>query len=248
MQSLLIVAAGKSSRFGGYPKAFARIGKIMNIENTVQQALKASYEKIYVAVNEETYAKFKSQLDGCEMFSIITGNGEAHSLLKCLRHIHTTAPEIRTITVCWGDAYFVNERPFLQLQESLKSHSYKVSVCCAVDREPYAWFETDGEDIKKAHFAKEDGVIGEGIHDQSLFSFDIETAIRYLTRYKSLLHIPDSYNGGENEMRLLRSFEYLYKSEDYPAAKCVMVDAGNVLSFNTQDELSNIEQRINRQK
>ena len=155
-EALLIVAAGKSSRFNGYPKAFARIGEKMNIENTIWQAAKASYERIYVAVNEETYTKFRHQLDQCEMFSIVTGNGEAHSLLKCLLYIHAKAPEIKMITICWGDAYFVNEKPFLQLQESLKSHSYKVAVCCAVDKEPYAWFETDGKDIKKAHYQGRD--------------------------------------------------------------------------------------------
>ena len=47
MNILLIVASGKSSRFGGFPKAFCRIGAITNAENTIEKS-KAVIDKVYI--------------------------------------------------------------------------------------------------------------------------------------------------------------------------------------------------------
>ena len=81
---LLVVASGKSSRFGGQPKLFAKIGRTSNIENTIIQS-KDVINKVYVALNKETYEEYKGKVKNCEFFSIKTGQGDAHSLLKCLK-------------------------------------------------------------------------------------------------------------------------------------------------------------------
>ena len=238
---LLIVAAGKATRFNGFPKAFAPVNGIMNIENTIKQAA-CIYDQIYAAVNEETYGLYKDKLQGCELFAIATGNGEAHSLLKSLKYIKKKEPGIRKITVCWGDAYFSNQMPFKEAEkyEQTAITDRTAVVFCAMDYEPYAWFEVKKGNITRSYFARENGQINEGIHDQSLFMFNIEKAIKYLSSYKEHLGIPDEYTNSR-EMRLLNSFAFLYESREYQPAECVMIQAGNVFSFNTVEDIKKIE-------
>lgn len=240
-QTLLIVAAGKSSRFGGYPKALAKIGQTTNVENTIQYA-SPYFEKIYLAVSEENLPLFERIGERCVVFGIQTGNGEAHSLLKCLRQLRTIDPLCKRIFVCWGDAYFVSGTPFAQLREAGAALSDNVSVlvACSEDHTPYAWFETDHMCIRKTHFASVDGLIDTGLHDQSLFLFNVDLAIEYLEKYKQHLKVADEYDPYGAEMKLLYSFEYLYNNGEYLPAQYVLIEGKNVISFNTKKELENI--------
>lgn len=242
MNILLIVASGKSSRFGGFPKAFCQLGAITNAENTVEKS-KSIIDKVYIGVNEKIYEQFHEKIKGCEMFSIKTGQGDAHSLLKCIKHVKEMEASIDKLFVCWGDAVFASSEPF----EELACAEGDVVVACAIDENPYAWFDinTDGE-ILKSHFAKEEGVIGEGLHDQSLFLFNIDYAAKYLNEYRISLGIPENNNEEKsdiNEMKLLFSFEYLLK-KGCPAKVCE-ITGRQVLSFNTQEELDAIKEKLN---
>ncbi len=243
MDVLLIVASGKSSRFGGFPKAFCQIGGKTNTENTIEKA-KEYYDKVYVGVNKTTYTQFAGKISGCKMFSITTGQGDAHSVLKCLAYIKEHEECLDRITVCWGDAVFANSLPFKQFLDGVGNT--KAAVACAMDTNPYAWFEVNDQNgILKAHFATQEGGIDKGLHDQSLFLFEFAFAWKYLNEYREFLEIP--YDNDEsiadiNEMKLLYSFEYLYKA-GYEHAKCVEIVPGNVLSFNTKEELEEIKKR-----
>ncbi|MEE0686744.1 MAG: nucleotidyltransferase family protein [Lachnospiraceae bacterium] len=241
---LVIVASGKSSRFGGFPKAFCEMNKKTNAENTYEKAKKV-YDKVYIGVNRTVYEKFKDKINGCEMFSIISGQGDAHSLLKCINYVKGLEGDIERISACWGDAVFVDSTPFERLEEA--AINTKIAVACAVDEQPYAWFETtETSDIIKSHFLKEDGVVESGLHDQSLFSFDCEFAITYLNKYREMLGIlqeNDETVSDINEMKLLKFFEYLYEN-GYTPAKCIEVLPDKVLSFNTVDELEIIKNKI----
>lgn len=242
MNILLIVASGKSSRFGGFPKAFCQLGEITNVENTIRKS-KTIIDKVYVGVNKTIYSEFADKVDNCEMFSIKTGQGDAHSLLKCLKHVRENERNVRKIMVCWGDAVFTNSKPFEELVSRTKSD---VNVACSMDVNPYAWFDVDeSSNILKAHFAKEEGCIEEGMHDQSLFLFDLNYAIEYLDQYREYLGIPednDEEKSDINEMKLLFSFEYLIKNGK--SAKCVEISPNQVLSFNTQEELESIRKSM----
>lgn len=244
MNILLIVASGKSSRFGGFPKAFCKIGDKTNADNTIEKAKKL-YDKVYIGVNRNTFVEYSEKITGCEMFSIITGQGDAHSILKCLTYVRERESDLKRITVCWGDAVFVDELPFKQLIEG--AGGSKVAVACAMDEHPYAWFETnENDEILRSHFAKDEGFIDEGLHDQSLFLFDVDFALKYLNEYRESLGIPydnDESKADKNEMKLLYSFEYLYKV-GYDHAKCIEITGGKILSFNTQDELEAIKAKI----
>lgn len=246
MEILLIVAAGKSSRFGGFPKAFCDIGGRMNVENTIYMAHKY-YDRIYLGVNQKIYNEYKNKIKNCEMFSIVTGQGDAHSLLKCLKKIEISDKENTNVTICWGDAVFLNEVPFKRL---IESSGEKVQVACSADENPYAWFDTIGDKISKAHFMKADGAVACGMHDQSIFRMNMGFAIDYLDQYRVSLGIPENNDETKtdvNEMKLLYSFEYLYNEMNSPA--CVVeIDKGNVLAFNTQEELVSIRRILEKRK
>ena len=243
---LIIVASGKSTRFGGFPKAFCKLGKEMNIENTIKRAA-PYFDKIYVGVNPKTYIQFKDRIEGAELFSIITGHGDAHSLLKCMNYVSKQEEYIDYLAVCWGDAVFVDSFPFEQIL--FDKENANAQVACAYDRRPYAWFDSDDKNrIIKSHFAREEGFVENGIHDQSLFLFKADFVFEYLDRYRETLGIP--YDADDNitglyEMKLLRFFEYLYSVDKNIGAKCVEITSDKVLSFNTIEELENIKIFLN---
>ena len=241
MNILLIVASGKSSRFGGFPKAFCQMGSITNVENTIEKS-KSIIDKVYIGVNEKIYDEFHKKIKGCEMLRIKTGQGDAHSLLKCIYRIKEKEKDIEKFFVCWGDAVFASAKPF----EELVCMEGDVVVACSMDKSPYAWFDvnTNGE-IVKSHFAKEEGFIEKGMHDQSLFLFKIDYAAKYLDEYRISLGIPENNDEDKsdvNEMKLLFSFEYLLK-KGYPAKICE-ITSNQVLSFNTQEELQAIKEKL----
>lgn len=244
-KTLLIVASGKSTRFGGYPKAFVSIGNKMVVENTVNLA-KSLFDEIYIAVNEETYVAYKDKILGCRMFPIITGNGDAHSVLKCLRFLQMEEKDITKVVVCWGDAYFTDRSPLEEAVSCMDSlpDTVPAASLCSMDSNPYAWFELDGECVKKTHFAGRDGSVAFGVHDQSLFILSVGLAIRYLEEYKQVLKIGDEYSERSPEMKLLYFFEWLYENRNFSSAVCRMISPGSVLSFNTADEAEGIRMKI----
>ena len=242
---LLIVASGKSTRLGGYPKAFVPIGDKLVVENTAHLA-KPVFDEIYIGVNEETYAVYKDKVTGCRMFPIVTGNGDAHSVLKCLKFLRAKEMNVTKVAVCWGDAYFADSSPLEQAVSCMESlpDTVHAAVLCSLDREPYAWFELNGTHVKKAHFAGQERRVACGVHDQSLFVLTLDPAIRYLKEYKQELGIGDEYCEGSPEMKLLYFFEWLYESGKYPPAECRMIPPGSVLSFNTEEEAEEIRLRL----
>lgn len=242
MNVLLIVASGKSSRFGGFPKAFCQLGTITNVENTIEKS-KNLIDRVYIGVNDRIYEQFHDSTRDCEMFSIKTGQGDAHSLLKCIKHIKDKEINIDKFLVCWGDAVFASSKPF---EEIMRTEGDAV-VACSMDKQPYAWFDVNTHDeILKSHFAKEEGFIQAGMHDQSLFLFNIDFAYKYLDDYRISLDIPENNDEDKsdvNEMKLLYSFEYLL-TQGCPAKIC-KITGDQVLSFNTQEELESIRLKLN---
>ncbi len=237
-EALLIVAAGKSSRFGGYPKALCMLKDRMNVENTIDYAKKV-FPSIYLGLNTETVEKYSDLKLDAKVLSITTGQGDALSLLKMVRLVIKDDRGIDRLYVCWGDAFFVDELPFLQLKDQLGDDD--CHVACSIDEKPYAWFDTDEEGyIISSHFKKNDGEIPEGIHDQSLFAFKPLKLMEYIETYKDYLGIKnEDYDPEETkEVKLLDLFTYLY-GQGLPV-KTVLIDKNRVLSFNTREELDRI--------
>lgn len=247
---LAIIASGKSTRFGGFPKAFCSLGKMRNVERTICLA-KPYFDEIFVVVNQETHATgFCDRLDA-KIISIVTGQGDADSLLKALQQIRMQSEASGMVTACWGDAVFVNEEPFKKMKEYAGAWNTETGILvgCSVDQEPYAWFETDGNVICRSHFRKlESDPCSEGLHDQSIFTFRFPQIIFDLERYKKHLGLdvydPDTYEASRGEMKLLDAFTYFYSSGSIPAAEWRMLPEGLVQSFNTKEDLDQIVNSI----
>ena len=236
--ALLIVAAGKSSRFGGYPKALCNVGSKMNVENTIEYASKV-FDSIYLGLNVETVAKYSDLKINGKILSIETGQGDALSLIKLVRLVLQDNANIDKLFVCWGDAFFVDELPFVELMNQINDNDYYVA--CSVDEKPYAWFDVDEDNnVISSHFKKIDGEIEEGIHDQSLFCFSPNELMKYIDEYRlSIGVMSEDYDENEpKEVKLLDLFNYLYKI-DKPV-KVALISKNKVLSFNTTEELDKI--------
>lgn len=246
---LLILASGKSSRLGGFPKAFCKLNQNVVAQNTINCACNM-YDKIYMAVSKEIYPEYKNKVNGCNMFDIITGRGDAHSLLRALYHIASCEQKIDKITVCWGDAVFTDDyifRKTIEFGDVMDENTVGIAVC-AIDEHPYAWFDVIGNDICCSYFAKEEGDILKGIHDQSIFIFKFDLIIRYLEKYKESMHISDNEKwmpDNSREMKLMDSFTFFYKNGMLPMQYC-LIDSGKVFSFNTEKELNEIKGLINQ--
>ncbi len=247
--SLVIFAAGKSSRFGGFPKAFCDLGQGRNVENTIRLA-RERFRNIYLIVNEETCAAgITDGLDGAEVISIVTGQGDADSILKGLRHIaDKAAPDI--VTACWGDAVFLSSEPFDEMKKARSAWdpASPVLVGCSWDRDPYAWFDTYGWKIIRSHFKKrEPDQCVMGLHDQSVFTFRTKPLLEDLGQYKHHLGLDvydeNTYDPARGEMGLLDAFTWFYGQQDMAAEYCELTP-GRVMSFNTQEELDSVKRSL----
>lgn len=246
MRILLIVAAGKSSRFGGFPKAFCQVGNTTVIENTIAKAT-PYFDKIYVGVNRTIFGEYKDKVKGCTLFSIVTGQGDAHSLLKCMNYIKECVDQVNDdvdLFFCWGDAYFASSKPFEQF--CVNKRVSEIEVACALDTNPYAWFDVEDNEIVRAHFAKDEGEIPSGLHDQSLFRMDLDFGLEYLNQFRKSMGIPmnnDEREADKNEMKLLKFFEFLANRYDIKV-RVASIDSGNIISFNTKEELDEVIRRF----
>lgn len=239
---LVIFAAGRATRFGGFPKAFCNIGKKKNVENTLEIA-RPYFDEIYVIVNKETEgAGYTDELEA-KIISIVTGQGDADSIRKSLTILKQNGVCSDYIYACWGDAVFISSKPFEEMKASVPSWSDKspVLVGCSRDDSPYAWFDVDDRNIVESHFRnKESTPCTEGIHDQSIFVIRIDETLNYLNEYRVTLGLnkydEDTYEKNRGEMGFLNSFSWIYKNKGVAASWCYISDS-QVKSFNTEEEL-----------
>lgn len=249
MDVLLILAAGKASRFGGYPKAFCMIDGSYVAQRTVQLGGKY-FDRTYLVINRETYPAYQNAVRGCRTLAIETGQGDAHSFLRAARRIRADCGADR-ITLCWGDTFYLNDAAFRKaasLPEAALADCAGISFA-SEDPEPYAWYETDGAFIRCSRFKNRDGTAERGLHDQSIFTFHTDMICRQLEQYMTALglHDADDYTGGEvsREMRLLDAFTYFYKNRNRGLLpmKVMMLAPGGSCSFNTPEELEAIREK-----
>ena len=244
MHAFLILASGKSSRFGGYPKAFCKIDDSYVAQRTVDLG-SSHFDNTYLVINKEIYPKYKEAVKGCKTLAIGTGQGDSHSFLRAARLIKEDCGADK-ITLCWGDTFYLDDAIFREASETEVDESAVGVSLCSIDSEPYAWYEPDGDKIKASHFRSKDGVIETGIHDQSVFVFNLPVICSQLETYMKVLGLNDDedYINKEvsKEMKLLDSFTYFYKNNLLPM-KYSIVKSGGSYSFNTQEELEAIREK-----
>ena len=242
--AFLILASGKSSRFGGYPKAFCKIGDTYVAQRTVDIG-SPYFDETYLVINKEIYPDYKDAVVGCKTLAIGTGQGDSHSFLRAARLIKEDCKADR-ITLCWGDTFYLDDKIFKRAAEvELTSDAVGISLA-SLDPEPYAWYEPDRDMIKASHFRAKDGTVDSGIHDQSVFVFDIDIICSQLEQYMKKLGINDAEDyinkDVSREMKLLDSFTFFYENDLLPM-KYSLVESGRSYSFNTSEELETIRQK-----
>ena len=242
--AFLILASGKSSRFGGYPKAFCKIGDTYVAQHTVDLGARY-FDNTYLVINREIYPEYKDVMKGCKTLAIGTGQGDSHSFLRAARLIKDDCGADR-ITLCWGDTFYLDDVIFQKAANIVVEDSFVGVSLASIDPEPYAWYEPDGDKIKASHFRNKDGVIKAGIHDQSVFVFNLPVICSQLESYMQAMGLKDEedYISKEvsKEMKLLDSFTYFYDNNLLPM-RYVIVESGRSYSFNTQEELEHVKEK-----
>lgn len=242
--AFLILASGKSSRFGGYPKAFCKVDDTYVAQHTVDLGSQY-FDETYLVLNREIYPEYKYAVTGCKTMAIGTGQGDSHSFLRAARLIKEDCGADR-LTLCWGDTYYLDDVIFRQASRTLVDDSAAGVSLSSIDPEPYAWYEPDGDKIKTSHFRSEDGIVESGIHDQSVFVFNVDVICSQLESYMKVLGLKDEedYINKEvsKEMKLLDSFTYFYENNLLPM-KYSLVKSGRSYSFNTQEELEMLREK-----
>ena len=235
---LLFLCSGTSSRFNGKTKALA---KISGSETVLQFNLKnaSEFDQVYIVANETNYSEFeKLNLKDVKLIKIKTGNGDADSLLNALKELQKLEDfENTALTFCWGDTLFLNNTIFKKV---LKENSDNLLVPCSLDKNPYAYFDfitdsgnIDGSKILKSHFKTEKSV-EIGLHDQSIFKVNLKTLFNLLNRFKEY-----HFKNSNSELKFLKFIDFL-NTENCLNVKCILIDSGNSVSFNTQLELDSI--------
>ena len=244
---LLILAAGKSSRFGGFPKAFCKFGDDYLAQKTADIA-SAYFRSIYVAINDEVYPEYKDSLKGCKVIHIPTGQGDSHSFLRALRLI-AKERDCDRVTLCWGYTAYLDKAVFesaASAADTLSEDCVGVSLC-SIDPDPYAWYETEGTIIKRSVFRSADNNVSTGMHDQSIFFLNKKKIIEQLENYMAFLGIKDEEDyvnsSISKEMKLLHSFSFFYENNMLPMY-WTEIQQGMSFSFNTTEEYEALKKII----
>ena len=235
---LLFLCSGTSSRFNGKTKALA---KISDSETVIEFNLKnaSEFDQVFIVTNESNYSEFeKLNLKNVDLIKIKTGNGDSDSLLNALKELEKTEDfENTSLTFCWGDTVFLSDSIFKKL---IKENSEDLLVPCSLDKNPYAYFDfitysgnIDGSKILKSYF-KTEKELEIGLHDQSIFKANLKTLFNLLNRFKEY-----HFKNSNSELKFLKFIDFL-NSENLLNVKCILIDSGNSMSFNTQTELDNI--------
>lgn len=173
MNNLYIIAAGLSSRMGGFPKHLCVVDTklgMTNLEHTITLALPL-YDKIYVVVNNKLALDAATQtlnivnkFENVELKFIESGKGDGHAVYEAIKD----ETEER-VTCIWGDTYFKDTNAFTKVNEAKL-----MDVVCANEVSPYCYITTNlfGTQYITGMYFNNDKPINKNdkyLHDQSVF-------------------------------------------------------------------------------
>jgi len=244
--TLVIVAAGNSTRMGQLPKAASLINGVPNLYNLVR-GCKPYFDKIYVASNEQNKELYEEILKDFDDISIVipieSGRGCGDAILTILEDIRFNLND--DCVFCWGDTFFTKFEIFSELI-NFKSEAPLI-IPSRYEQNPYAWFDICELDlnknnhisktIKKVNFKKrgDSSFKNLELHDQSLFKLNAQDMRMYLGEIKKVTWNGDRYLN--NEMIFLDCVSYLYNCNNPAIAYKTEYDS---FSYNTVQELDNI--------
>ena len=269
-KTLFIVAAGLSTRFNGRPKHLAKIKGMPNIEHTLQLA-RRWYNDIYVVVNEKASEETIRDTGsiavsyGYRQLLIPSGKGDADAVYQALSKVGFN---LKHASICWGDAWFKDDKVFETASESLDGEEYDNIVfdaMCAQEESPYGWFNVSSSGlILDAAFASDPNVeaLPQGayaVHDQCFFNVNVrnfkdlyekyilsielkaKTLEQNFASYASLFKLSLKYEISWYKMINWAKSAYCDPSEIKTHSMATILERPVAMSFNTEEDLEKIE-------
>jgi len=244
---LYIIAAGKGSRMGGnVPKALVPITNEPNLTTTLKQ-IGDKFTNVFIVTNaniqDQWVAYFMSLEDelskNVKNISIESGLGDGHAVLSALNE--TVDYMNHEIVIAWGDVFFPHGEI---IDELLAQPQNGVGIIPAVMKaNPYVTLLSDEKlRIISADFSKYGECHPTGFHDQSVFRFNRYTLRDALRKLHRSLWKNGRYITPGGELSLLYVFHYLHNKG---RSATVYETHYPTLSFNTIDEVKQIQQEIN---
>jgi len=250
---LYIIAAGNGSRLrAGVPKALMPIAGEPCLTRTLTRIGKR-FRRVFVVTNESVRDQWRDYFHELnekapevarlvENLPIQSGLGDGHATLQGLLAAERleVSSVSRDIVVAWGDVVFPDAR---LIDELLAMTLIGAGLLPAVEeKDPYVTLLVDEKmRCAGADFSKYGERHATGLHDQSVFRFDlraIRTALEHLHRS---LWKHGRYISNNGECSLLYCFHWLYNSGNPAHA---YVTKYPTLSFNTIEQLTSIQQQI----
>jgi len=167
MKNILIMAAGKSSRFGK-AKCLTKIGKTTVLENLIKLA-KSSRNRVIVVVSNNVFEQdlemIKTICDKTHTIIINSKytNGTANNLKDYAKYVASDA------FIMWSDIIVADESNFVKFLKTDFNHVLTIPV--VFEKEPYAAVLVDDSGVPfDMLYSKKTGERPvEGYHDQCIF-------------------------------------------------------------------------------
>ena len=171
-------------------------------------------------------------------------------------------------SICWGGAWFKDDKVFETASESLDGEEYDNIVfdaMCAQEENPYGWFNVSSSGlILDASFASDTNVkvLPQGayaVHDQCFFNMNVKnfkdlyekyilsielkakTLEQNFSSYASLFKLSLKYEISWYKMINWAQSEYCDPSEIKTHSMATILERPVAMSFNTEEDLEKIE-------
>lgn len=255
-KKLYIIAAGLSSRMGGYPKHLCVIDNkgTTNIENTLSLACN-NYDEIVIVINKMLATEYTVKtIDIAEKYNakikfIESGKGDGHAVYEAIKD----EQDYEEVTCIWGDTYFCSSFIF-----ELNISSKLLNVVCANETSPYCYIKTKNpsdcglyRNISFMKF-KSDYPIKNNekyLHDQSTFVINVNEFKQYFTQYMNYCdYMTKTFiKSKEIEYSIIKFVNWvvqmlsktnLIKAYVLPE---IILSYPYTISFNTEEELNKIK-------
>ena len=252
-KKLYIIAAGLSSRMGGYPKHLCVIDNegTTNLEHTLSLATKY-YDEIIVVINKVLPVEYILQtMQIINKYNAIvkfieSGKGDGHAVYEGIK----TEIDVECVTCIWGDTYF-SDSIFKTIVDS-KLDTNLLKVVCTKEISPYCYILENNDKIDGIYF-KSEKPINENdkyLHDQSMFIINVDEYIKYFSQYmKYCDYITQSIVKTKGlEYSIIKFINWCRDIANINISTFVLpekLDDKYTISFNTQEELNEVK-RIKR--
>ena len=254
---LYIIAAGLSSRMGGYPKHLCTIDDngTTNIENTLSLAY-THYDKIVVVLNKMLDPEYTTKtIDIVEKYNaevkfIESGKGDGHAVYEAVKD----EKDYEEVTCIWGDTYFSDSNIF---QSTI--HSDLLTVVCSKEISPYCYINVSGDFLFSDGYAyrtiasmyfKNDYPIKDDekyFHDQSTFVVNVKEFNKYFSQYIDYCdYMTKTFVKSKDiEYSIIKFVNWVVQilKEDFLIKAFILEERKNQLytiSFNTKEELQKV--------